>query len=166
MRFSVTDDSGFLAIYDPDAYRSFVSADWDFGVLRRRFIEEMDERRLLIWGTGLECTWQIEISRDAVLTNAFRQITGHIQSSKGRLCLGNYESLSMAAQFEDVKLPERHQSELLFQVPPGDYCCRVLQLNDPESDRALDNSTQFVLELTPLKTSIENWKEIPWFEER
>jgi hypothetical protein len=42
----------------------------------------------------------------------------------------------------------------------------VLQLNDPESDRALDNSTQFVLELTPLKTSIENWKEIPWFEER
>jgi hypothetical protein len=28
MRYEIDDDSGMLAIIDPDAYRSFIQADW------------------------------------------------------------------------------------------------------------------------------------------
>jgi len=49
MVFQVTDDSGFLAIIDPDAYRGFVHADWTWGTIHEHFRREMRDRHLLIW---------------------------------------------------------------------------------------------------------------------
>jgi hypothetical protein len=56
MPFTVTDDSGFLAIIDPDAYRGFVHADWTWETIKEHFRREMRERHLLIgppaWSTS------------------------------------------------------------------------------------------------------------------
>ena len=54
MLFKVTDDSGFLAIIDPDAYRGFVHADWTWDTIQQHFRREMRDRHLLIWATGME----------------------------------------------------------------------------------------------------------------
>jgi hypothetical protein len=51
MRFTVTDDSGFLAIVDPDSYRGFVGDDWTYGSLFDHFTHEMQRRSLLVWAT-------------------------------------------------------------------------------------------------------------------
>jgi hypothetical protein len=45
----VTDDSGFLALVDPDAYESFVAEDWSLEQLIEHFKGEMAQGRLLIW---------------------------------------------------------------------------------------------------------------------
>jgi hypothetical protein len=39
--FEVTDDSGFLALVDPQAYEGFVDEDWELEELIDRFRREM-----------------------------------------------------------------------------------------------------------------------------
>lgn len=51
----------------------------------------------------------------------------------------NYESLTMAAQFDDVTLPQnpqKHELDQVVNVPPGEYTCRVTQLRDPDDEEA------------------------------
>ena len=59
--YEITDDSGFLALVDPDAYRGFVTKNWELDDLLARFKAEMSGRRLLIWGTGCENTWSVRV---------------------------------------------------------------------------------------------------------
>ncbi len=129
MVFEVTDDSGFLAIIDPDAYRGFVHADWTWDTIQEHFRREMRDRHLLIWATGMEHLWSIDVSFQPTRASGFREVVGSIDASRGRLLLTNYESLTMAAQFPDVTLPEAHERGQVLSVSPGLYNCRIVQLS-------------------------------------
>lgn len=161
--FEVTDDSGFLALVDPESYVRFVDEDWTLNQLVAHFKAEMSNQRLLIWGTGSEGFWRVEVSRARTTSNAFREIVGPITASSGDLLLTNYESLTMAAQFRDVPFPEEHDKDLIFSLPAGTYNCRVLQLFDPEEDiDAPADGPGFVVELLADEPIISPWREIPW----
>ncbi len=162
MLFRVTDDSGLLAIIDPDAYRGFVGADWTWDTILSHFLQEMHERHLLIWGTGMEHFWHIDVSFTPTRMTGFREIIGSITASKGRLLLTNYESLTMAAQFPDVVLPEPHEHRQLLAVSPGLYDCRIVQLSDPSSDAPFVERVSFLYEFVPATSPREVWNELPW----
>jgi hypothetical protein len=162
----VTDDSGFLGVVDPDAYATYVSKDWTLEQLFGHFRSEMEKRTLLLWGTGMECIWRVEITDFAGSSrpSGFRRASGPIRVTEGRLLLVNYETLTMAAQFADVSLPEQHLTELLVDVPSGDYTCEITQLDDP--DMMGDDSggaTDFILKLTPGRGHAP-WSTPVWFE--
>lgn len=159
---SITDDSGFLVIIDPDAYQGFVQKDWTLEMLRVRFKREMAERRLLIWGTGVGNTWRVSVSLQPSKASGFREIIGSIASSRGRLLLTNYESLTMAAQFDDIVLPETHEQNQVLQVSPGIYDCRIIQFSDPDSSAPFKESVSFVYELTLASEPRQPWRQIPW----
>ena len=93
----------------------------------------MRDRHLLIWGTGMELFWSIDVSFQPTRASGFREVVGSIDASRGRLLLTSYESLTMAAQFPDVTLPEAHERGQVLSVSPGLYDCRIVQLSDPES---------------------------------
>jgi len=158
--FSVTDDSGFLAIIDPDAYSGFVSADWELSDILAKFAEQMASRALLIWGTGTENTWSVSVGAPGAPEQFFRACEGSIIASRGRLLLTNYESLSMAAQFADVVLPEPHQRGLVVEVEPGAYRCHIAQLRDPEAPPA--SGADFALGLEASSDMLPAWRAIPW----
>lgn len=158
----VTDDSGFLALVDPDAYQGFVGEDWTFEALVAHLEAAMSEQRLLIWGTGLEGFWRVEVSTAGTAANAFREISGPIEVSAGRLLLTNYESLTMAAQFRDVSLPEDHQRDQVISLAPGTYNCRILQLFDPDEDLEEGEGPDFVLEILPAEAPAAAWQKVPW----
>ncbi len=159
----VTDDSGFLALVDPDAYAGFVGEDWELDQLMAHFRAAMGRRELLIWGTGLEGWWRVQIATAPSRAAAFRTIAGPIVSSAGRLLVTNYESLTMAAQVPDLALPEDHQEDLVVRVEPGTYACRVLQLFDPDEDYAAPgDGPDFVLEILPAADLPPAWSAIPW----
>jgi hypothetical protein len=164
MPFEVTDDSGFLAIIDPDAYRGFVGAGWTWKAIQEHFAREMRERHLLIWGTGMEHFWRIDVSVAPTRAVGFRDLTGSITASQGRLLLTNYESLTMAAQFPTVTLPQAHEKEQILSISPGLYDCRIIQLSDPESDAPFEEPVNFIYEFTRAKSPRESWSEIPWSE--
>jgi len=166
MRLQVTDDSGFLALLDPDAYSGFVAEDWALDALFDRFREEMAARHLLIWGTGQDGSWTVQVLVGDHATPGVREISGSIISSRGRLLLTNYESLTMAAQFPDIVLPEKHQASLLIAVPAAHYACRVVQHAMQDQGWREGCAPEFTLVLTQATERIRSWEHVPWTGDR
>ena len=79
-RREVPDDSGFLGLVDLDAYVTFVSEDWTLEQLFAHFSAEMRKRTLLLWGTGAENTWSVEITNrtGSPRPSGFRSTSGPI----------------------------------------------------------------------------------------
>jgi len=164
----ITDDSGFLALVDPDAYRGFVGEDWQSEDVLQRFQEEMLALHVLPWGTGMENLWRVVVRRTITSVSGFREVTGWIISSSGRLLLTNYESLTMVAQFEDQRLPQPQERDQLLEVEPGAYRCRIVQLHNPayspENSAAIEDARMhFLVELEQAEAPKTPWSVIPWF---
>ncbi|GAB3986313.1 hypothetical protein V1634_06010 [Plantactinospora veratri] len=167
-KFEVTDDSGFLGLVDHHVYQGFVNKDWTYESLFGHFCAAMEQRSLLLWGTGRENDWTVEvIVGDLVEQPGFRRAAGPIRVTAGQLHLVNYESLTMAAQFDDVRLPEPHRQDLVFEVPTGIYRCEVNQLDDPDVDLEDDpdrSRPHFLLTLTAGRQA-EPWRTPPWHDD-
>ena len=164
MSFKVTDDSGFLAIIEPDAYRGFVHAEWTWDTIHEHLRREMGDRHLLIWGTGSENVWSIEISYLPTCAKGFREVVGCIESSKGRLLITNYESLTMAAQFPDIALPLDHERKQVLSVSPGLYDCRIVQVANPAGETPSEEpAIDFLFEFARVKSPRAAWHNIPWY---
>lgn len=161
--FEVTDDSGFLAIYDPEKYSSFVDEDWEFDQLLNHFVDQINKNHLLVWATGSAGTWKVEIGSEITDRQGFRQLTGFINILDNRLCLANYETLTMAAQFSDVRLPEPHLNYLTLPLNNGFYRCRIVQLFDPNSSSDSSQNVDFAIELEQAQDGQNNWITLPWF---
>src|SRR5258708_34825392 len=97
----------------------------------------MAARKMLIWGTGCEEVWTVRVEFGRSGMSGFREVTGAIECSQGRICLTNYESLTMAASHQDVQLPEQRQVELARFIPAGAYHFRIIPLPDAELELAL-----------------------------
>jgi hypothetical protein len=160
----VTDDSGFLALVVPAAYETFVASDWTLDQILAHFRDEMGRRSLLIWGTGLEGFWKVDVRLKKSKVKGFREVSGALQVVGGSLLLTNYESLTMAAQFKDVALPEKHHEDLLVSLPDGDYTCRIIQMFDPKQEESIgDDRPDFVIEVLKTTGKSAPWESIPWF---
>ncbi len=164
--FEVTDDSGFIGILNPASYESFVDGKWELEQLFDHFIEEIRKNNLLLWGTGLEAMWQVEVRNKISQEKGFREIQGFINVTASTLCLTSYDSLTMGAQFPDVKLPEDHDKDLLIPFNNGLYTCRIVQMYDPEgnSEPFLKTPYAFILEFERVSTGENNWDKIPWYD--
>ena len=167
--YDIADDSGFLALIDPASYLSFVDVDWTLDQLVRHFKEEMKNKRLVIWGTGREGNWRVEFRFSSSSDTGFREFNTLLWASDEHLLLTNYESLTMAAQFEDVQLPEAHQRDFLIPLASSLYQCRIVQRFDPELLDPLpqDNKADFLIELIPAKNTakaVGEFTGIPWTE--
>jgi len=113
-------------------------------------------------GTGIEHLWSINVSFEPIKAAGFREVTGSIIASRGRLLLTNYESLTMAAQFPDIMLPQAHERGQILSVSPGVYDCRVIQLSHPQSDAPFEEPVNFIYEFTHVTSPREVWSELPW----
>lgn len=160
----VSDDSGFLAIIDPDAYQGFVDENWELVQLRATMREQMAARTLLVWGTGSENTWKVDLRRGFGEVAGFRQTMGTIVSLRGRLLVTNYESLTMAAQYRDETLPQRHETDCVVTVDPGSYLCRITQLRNPDDLDDAETTVDFIVELAASNQAEPAWTDIPWSE--
>ena len=158
MQFTVTDDSGFLAIIDPDSYQGFVGEDWTYESLFGHFAHEMARRSLLVWATSEHGgTWTVAIGGPS---HAGNSVTGGIASTSGRLCITDYDSLTMAAQFADVRLPEPHMADLTFDVEAGLLACTVTRLHDDDSTPG----PHFAISLSPTAAAGTPWAGPAWHE--
>jgi hypothetical protein len=166
MRLQVTDDSGFLALVDPDAYSGHVRRDWQLEELLQRFREEMAARHLLIWGTGQEGCWTVDAAVRNNPAPGVREVAGAIDCSRGRLLVTNYESLTMVAQFADEPLPQAHELDCVLEVPPGKYACRVVQTVLEASNWEEGCMPEFTLSLRAVEShETPPWDLIPWAED-
>jgi hypothetical protein len=162
--FEVADDSGFLAVVVPKAYSAFVARDWKLDQLFNHFRHQMARQVLLIWGTGLEGIWKVDVRVGRSSIQGFREVAGPLHVDGGAILVTNYESLTMAAQFTDVRLPEEHQEDQLVSLADGDYSCRIIQMFDPEGEEPEnEGEADFVIEFSQPETLPAIWSDVPWF---
>ncbi|MEU8895766.1 hypothetical protein [Nocardia sp. NPDC048505] len=160
----MADDSGFLGLVDPHAYRAFVGEDWTLAALFERIESEMRQRRILLWGTGGEEQWRIDITDSPIDPRlpVIRGVTGPITVSGGELIAVSLDTLTMAAQFADSAVDDdKDVYGSRIELPNGDYVCTVSQLTDSEADRT-HTGPDFHLQL--LAGRIDPWSEVPWSE--
>ncbi len=157
----VTDDTGFLALVDPDAYETLIEEDWSREQLFAHFQAQMEAKRLLIWRTGSENTWRVQVWLSKFAGSGLREVTGPIVATRGRLLLTNYESLTMVAQFRDEKLPQVHEEDQVIDGRSGEYCCRIIQMGDGGSYQPSREAPEFIVELL-YGTSLPPWSHLPW----
>jgi hypothetical protein len=137
---AITDDSGFLAIVNADNYKSFVDHDWEYGQLIKHFVDQMNNNSLIIWATCLEGERTIHFTDKQSNEKSFRQFSKFINVTSGQLWLINYEDLTVAAQFEDEKIPLNHNKNLFIQLDNGIYNVTIKQFFDPNHDGQLGNT--------------------------
>jgi hypothetical protein len=166
--FKISDDSGFMGLVNADRYNSFVSKNWRFDDLRERFIQEMNQSNLLFWSTGQEGLWNVRITTDKEEYKPFRAFGGEINVTDEKLFLINYEDLSMAAQFQDEKLPLKHNADLGLRIENGIYNVKINQLFNPDSLTPDDNDKvhfEIVIEKTRNgEVGTNKFDGIPWLQ--
>lgn len=85
----------------------------------------------------------------------FREIEGVIEVTDSILCLISYDSLTMGPRF--------YMQDCVFELRNGIYKCRIVQMDDPESDD-YHPKMDFLIELRLSDDYVETWSYIPWFE--
>src|ERR1044071_4493376 len=102
--FVIPDDSGLIAIYDPQRYDPFLGANWTLEEILGRFRDSAVAQSLLVWATGAEGNWRVSIHQAPVAVTGTREVVGSIEASNHQLFVTSYDSLTMAAQFEEETL--------------------------------------------------------------
>jgi hypothetical protein len=157
-----------LALADLSAYPPFVASQWTLPTLLGHFVDQMNTRTLLAWGTGASANWRIDVSLDRTDLTGFREFSGRITVTGTRLHLTSYDELSFAAQFRDCQLPREGTKQWFILLKRGTYDCRVVQLYDPElaesSEVFEQEEPHFAIELTATRSRQANaFDSVPWF---
>ena len=117
--FDLWGDGTYLALLDAGRFSSFVDEDWTLERLHAHWIAQMRRQCLLVWATGFEWDWRIEWRAGITSEHGWREIEGTVRVSGHALCLAQYDSLSMAAQYAEHALPDSDCRELA--LAPGMY---------------------------------------------
>ena len=133
-------DTNFIAIVNSNQYKTFVSEDWDLGMLRKHFIEETKEGNILVMQMteeGIESNWNIEIKNNENFKEqlCFRKSEGYIKVDDGCLYLVEYTCITMAAQFKDDIVPDEYCSNYKINLKNGIYKVDIIQFFDVDNNK-------------------------------
>ncbi|WMX15932.1 MULTISPECIES: hypothetical protein [unclassified Aureispira] len=164
--FEISDDASFLGLINTDLYDSFIDEDWEFEDVEMRIIRESQKGHLLFWGTSVPNLWTVRICDQATANHAFKTFRGKIKVSNSKLYLINYESITLAAQFEDETLPDSDLAALHVKLENGIYNVDVRQLFNPNQDLIEDEMLGFeiILQKSTEKPSplLNSFDELIW----
>ena len=168
MQIHVCGDASLVSLIDCARYPSYVSRDWDEDRrLVKHLIAQANQRCILSWGTGFETDWRFEVRQGITADAGFREFTGYIACTDGALYLANFDSLTMAAQFEDNALPDEETANYKIELANGLYQVRVVQLVDPSTewwDVLGEDKPAFLLELAPFAGDPPTVETLPWVQ--
>jgi hypothetical protein len=155
-----------LALVDAQAYKSFVAENWTADQLMAHFSRQMQDRRLLMWGTGAPGKWRVEVTMRWSDEKGFREAQGSIAATTNRLLFADYAVLSRAAEFPNNRLADEEPGDMWVTLRPGVYQCRVVQLFDPAGDMSVVEraGTHFLVELESTSSALPPWPTVPWLE--
>jgi len=117
LQLTIPSDYGCLALVAYDSYISFVNEDWELEQLKSHLIKQNNEMNIVPWGC-VDGNWIVNIIFSEADKKGEREFKSTIKSP-GKLLLTTYDSITMAAQYEDEKLPLEGEESLIFEVPAG-----------------------------------------------
>lgn len=151
----ISDEDGILALVDASTWRTTLGG-WDFDSLTRRFVEEMNAQRGVVWRTGSDAfgEWSVELRDRASRKKAIRESTHTIEVTSGKLSLVSYGLLTTAADDPGISLAAE-AADQSFAVDPGSYRVLLRQLKN--------NAFELVLSPDPPTTEDPVNEPFWWF---
>ena len=164
---TISDDSGYIAIVNPERYNSFLDENWELPQLFNRFVGEMNNDNLIIWATAFENKCTVNFVTAPSTEISFREFAKTIKVTNEKLYLTNYEDLTTAAQFSNETLPAKHNANLWVALDNGEYEFTIRQLFDPQDDDYdADNKPNFEVVVRPMtRSEPKRVSKIFWREE-
>jgi len=152
MRFCMSfGDTNFIGVANTDKYKSFVDEDWDLDSLLQHFGDEMKQGHILVFQMteeGIEHSWKVNvrIGTEEITHKCFRKATGYIVVTENQLFLVDYDCLTMAAQFQDTKVPDQNCSNYKIELENGFYKVEAVQYYNVDKDEYVGaNETDILL---------------------
>ncbi len=151
MQFSMNfGDTNFIGVANANQYKSFVDNDWELDVLLRHFGDEMRLGHILVFQMteeGIEHSWNVtvKVGTEERVGECFRRAAGYIRVTNNRLYLVDYDCLTMAAQFENEKVPDQNCSQYKIEIENGFYKVEVIQYYNVDDDKYVGMSETDIL---------------------
>jgi len=166
MKLTIIDNDGFLALVDSKGYQSFVTKDWEFEQLISHFIDQSNKGCMIMWRTGYSGDkWIVNFEQEKSDKVAFREFESQIEVTDKKLFLTEYADLTMAASFENSKIPSYHNSNLFINLENGFYNVLIRQLFNPDTDYSdILEHFEIVFNKTKEKTK-KQLDKITWFND-
>lgn len=133
-------DTNFIALFNPNNYKTFVDEDWDLNMIKEHFVNESKENNILVCqmtSEGIEGDWRIKVNfKESYCADTYyRKDEGYIYVDNDELCFVEYTCLTMAAQFEDEKVPDKYCEKFRFNIGNGLYKVEIIQYYDIDKDK-------------------------------
>lgn len=150
-------DTNFIGIANAEQYHTFVDEDWTLESLLEHFTKEMTKGNLLIsqmTDEGIEHSWNVTINIGTMELNpdCFRRDIRYLSVTNNELYLVDYNCLTMAAQFDDEKVPDENFSNYQIPADNGNYKVEVIQYyNVDQNEYTGSNETDILFNF--IKTS-------------
>jgi len=152
MRFCMEyDDTNFIGLANAEKYKSFVDEDWELDILLQHFADEMKKGHILVFQMteeGNEHSWNVDIKigDENIVQKCFRKAEGYLKVAENHLYLVDYICLTMAAQFEDEKVPDENSSNYKIEIENGIYKIEIFQYYNADKDEYVGtNETDLLL---------------------
>ncbi|MEH7814267.1 hypothetical protein [Bacillus toyonensis] len=132
-------DTNFIGVANTNKYESFVDEDWELDNLLQHFGDEMKQGHILVFQMteeGIEHSWRVEVRKgtEEITHKCFRKAVGHIEVTENQLYLVDYDCLTMAAQFQNHKVPDQNCSKYKIEIENGFYEVEVVQYYNVDED--------------------------------
>ncbi|HLS35154.1 MAG TPA: hypothetical protein VK061_02835 [Bacillota bacterium] len=114
---------------------------------------------------GIEHTWKVtvEVGTGELADKFYRKVIGYIEVTENRLYLVDYDCLTMAAQFEDEKVPDQNCSRYKREIENGFYKVEVFQYYDVDHDKYIGkNETDILLHFIKVPVIKPNVEKVFW----
>lgn len=133
-------DTNFIALVNSNQYKTFVDEDWDLPMISEHFVREIKNNNILVCqmtNEGIEGDWRINVNfqENIIDTSYFRREEGYIKVDNNELCFVEYTCLTMAAQFEDEKVPDKYCDKFRFNIKNGLYKVDTIQYYDIDNEK-------------------------------
>lgn len=151
MRFYMdAGDTNLIGMDNVEQYKSFVDEDWELDILLKHFNDEMKNGHILVCQMteeGIEHSWNVEvkIGTNTVEHKCFRRTEGYIKVTDNQLYLVDYDCLTMAAQFESDKVPDKNCSRYKIDIENGIYKVTIVQYYNVDKDEYVGTSDKDML---------------------
>ncbi|MFI8710053.1 hypothetical protein ACIGHG_24095 [Bacillus sp. NPDC077411] len=143
-------DTNFIGLVNAEQYKSFVDEDWELDMLLQHFTDEMKNGNILVFQMteeGIEHSWdvEVEVGTEEVEQKCFRKAEGYIRVTGNQLYVVDYDCLTMAAQFESNKVPDKNCSNYKINIENGVYKVEVLQFYNVDNDKYVGTNEKDIL---------------------
>lgn len=169
MRFCMEfGDTNFIGIVNAKQYKSFVDMDWKLNQLLQHFANEMKVGNILVMQMteeGIEHSWKVEVNieNEAIEQKCFRKAEAYIRVTENKLFLVDYDCLTMAAQFESNKVPDRNCSKYEIDIDNGIYRIQIFQFYNVDKNLYIGtNDIDILFNFTKVSEFTQEVDKVLW----